>query len=122
MLILLGFVVVLLSVFGGYVLAHGQLAALWQPYELLIIGGAAFGAFLVANPAKVAKAVLAGILGLLKGPRYRRDDYVDILSLLYDVADEGAPGGHDLHRERTWTIRIRARSSAATRACWPTSG
>jgi len=85
MLILLGFVVVLLSVFGGYVLAHGQLAALWQPYELLIIGGAAFGAFLVANPAKVVKAVLAGILGLLKGPRYRRDDYVDILSLLYDV-------------------------------------
>ncbi|HET6396579.1 MAG TPA: flagellar motor stator protein MotA [Pseudoxanthomonas sp.] len=85
MLILVGFVVVIVSVFGGYVLAHGQLAALWQPYELLIIGGAAFGAFLVANPTKVVKAALLGIPGLLKGARYTREDYVDILSMVYDV-------------------------------------
>ncbi|MBD9368453.1 flagellar motor stator protein MotA [Xanthomonas sp. XNM01] len=85
MLILVGFVVVILSVFGGYVLAHGQLAALWQPYELLIIGGAAFGAFLVANPLKVVKGAMAGIPRLFKGPKYRRQDYVDILSMVYDV-------------------------------------
>ncbi|HSR64838.1 MAG TPA: flagellar motor stator protein MotA [Xanthomonadaceae bacterium] len=85
MLILVGLVVVLFSVFGGFVLAHGQLGSLWQPYELLIIGGAATGAFVVGNPPKVVKAVLAGIPLLFKGTRYRREDYLDILAMLYGV-------------------------------------
>ncbi|WP_372013618.1 flagellar motor stator protein MotA [Pseudoxanthomonas sp. 10H] len=85
MLIIIGFIVVIISVLGGFVLSHGKLAALWQPYEVLIIGGAAFGAFLVANPLKVVKAALLGIPGLLKGARYKRADYVDILSMVYDV-------------------------------------
>ncbi|AKC88036.1 flagellar motor stator protein MotA [Pseudoxanthomonas suwonensis] len=85
MLIIVGFVIVILSVLGGFVLSHGKLAALWQPYEVLIICGAAFGAFLVANPMKVVKAALLGIPGLLKGARYRRADYIDILSMIYDV-------------------------------------
>lgn len=85
MFIIIGFIVVLGSVLGGYVLAHGKLGALWQPYELLIIGGAAFGAFLVANPIKVVKACGSGIPRLLKGSHYRKGDYVDILAMLYDV-------------------------------------
>jgi chemotaxis protein MotA len=85
MFIIIGFIVVLGSVLGGYVLAHGKLGALWQPYELLIIGGAAFGAFLVANPIKVVKACGSGIPRLLKGSHYRKSDYVDILAMLYDV-------------------------------------
>ena len=47
MFIIIGFIVVIGSVLGGFVLSHGKLGALWQPYELLIIGGAAVGAFLV---------------------------------------------------------------------------
>ncbi|GAB3504798.1 flagellar motor stator protein MotA [Pseudoxanthomonas daejeonensis] len=85
MLIIIGFIIVIVSVLGGFVLSHGKLAALWQPYEVLIIGGAAFGAFLVANPLKVVKAAIIGIPGLLKGARYKRNDYVDILSMVYDV-------------------------------------
>ncbi|WP_374011554.1 flagellar motor stator protein MotA [Pseudoxanthomonas koreensis] len=85
MLILIGFVVVVLSVAGGYVMAHGKLGALWQPYELLIIGGAATGAFLAANPAKVVKAVMRGVPDLFRGARYKREDYVDILSMVYDI-------------------------------------
>ena len=85
MFIIIGFIVVLGSVLGGYVLAHGKLGALWQPYELLIIGGAAFGAFLVANPLKVVKACGSGIPRLLKGSHYRKSDYVDILAMLYEV-------------------------------------
>ncbi|MBU8975820.1 MULTISPECIES: flagellar motor stator protein MotA [unclassified Lysobacter] len=85
MFIIIGFIVVLGSVLGGYVLAHGKLGALWQPYELLIIGGAAFGAFLVANPIKVVKACAAGVPRLLKGTHYKKSDYVDILAMLYDV-------------------------------------
>ena len=85
MLIIVGFIIVILSVLGRFALSHGKLGALWQPYEVLIICGAAFGAFLVANPLKVVKGALLGIPGLLKGARYKRLDYVDILSMIYDV-------------------------------------
>jgi chemotaxis protein MotA len=85
MLVVVGTLVVIISVLGGYVLSHGQLLALWQPYELLIIGGGAGGAFLIANPGKLVKAAFSDMLGLLKGPAYRRQDYVDLLSLLYDI-------------------------------------
>ncbi len=85
MLILVGSLVVLVSVFGGYVLSHGHLLALWQPYELLIIGGASIGAFITANPSKVVKQAGREIVALFKPPRYQRADYVDLLSLLYDI-------------------------------------
>jgi chemotaxis protein MotA len=85
MLTLVGLVVVLLSVFGGFVMSHGQLASLWQPYEIVIIGGAAAGAFVVSNPPKVVKAALGGIPLLLKGNRYKRAEYLDILTMLYAV-------------------------------------
>ncbi len=47
--------------------------------------GAAFGAFVTSNPLKVVKGAFAAAIGLLKGPRYRREDYVDLLKLLYDI-------------------------------------
>jgi chemotaxis protein MotA len=85
MLVIIGSLVVLLSVLGGYLMSHGKMLALWQPYELLIIGGGALGAFLVANSATVVKASLQGMMGLLKGLTYRKQDYVDLLSMLYDI-------------------------------------
>ena len=85
MLVLIGAVVVLGCVLGGFLLSHGQMLALWQPYELLIIGGGALGAFLSANPSKVVKAAARDALGLLKGPKYRKQDYVDLLAMLYDL-------------------------------------
>lgn len=85
MLILIGSLVVLGCVLGGYVLSHGHLLALWQPYELIIIFGGSIGAFLTANSAKVIKDALHEITGLVKGPKYRKQDFVDVLSLLYDI-------------------------------------
>lgn len=85
MLVLVGTLVVLGCVLGGYVMSHGNLLALWQPYELLIIFGGAAGAFLAANPAKVVKASAREVLGLMKGPTYTKQDYVDLLALLYDI-------------------------------------
>ncbi|MDR3414634.1 MAG: hypothetical protein P4L83_00475 [Nevskia sp.] len=85
MLVIIGSIVVLVSVVGGFVLSHGHLLALWQPYELLIIGGAAFGSFLTSNPPKVVKEALAGGVGIMRGPRYKRGDYLDILSLTHEV-------------------------------------
>jgi chemotaxis protein MotA len=63
----------------------GKLLALWHPTEVIIIVGAALGSFIISNPIKVVKASFANSLGLLKGPRYGRADYVDILKLLYDI-------------------------------------
>ncbi len=68
MLIIVGLIIVVLSVLGGYVGAHGKMAALWQPFELVIIGGAALGAFLVGTPAKTVKATLASVPAVFKGP------------------------------------------------------
>ncbi len=93
MLILIGFLVVILSVVGGYVASHGKIAALWQPFELVIIGGAAFGAFLVSTPLKTVKETFSAAIGTLKGPRYQRQDYLDVLSLLYELLNKARREG-----------------------------
>jgi chemotaxis protein MotA len=93
MLIIVGFLVVIISVVGGYVLSHGKLGALWQPYELLIIGGAALGAFLVSTPGKIVKATFVDIAGVFKGPRYKSDDYRATLTLIYELLNKARRDG-----------------------------
>ena len=93
MLIIVGLLVVILSVLGGYVGAHGKLGALWQPYELVIIGGAALGAFLVGTPVKTVKQTLQATVGVFKGPRYKQQDYIDVLSLLYELLNKARREG-----------------------------
>ena len=85
MLVIVGYIVVLGAVFGGFALAGGHLAALLQPVELLMIGGAATGAFLVANPNKVIKGTLKALPSLLRGSRYNKTLYLEMLTLLYDI-------------------------------------
>lgn len=85
MLIIIGYIIVLGCVGGGFVLSHGELAALWQPNELIIIGGAALGAFVTANPGSVLKAVVGGVLGALKGSKYNKAMYLELLSLMYEL-------------------------------------
>ena len=83
--LVVGIVIVFASVLGGFVLSHGQVLALWQPYELLIIGGAATGAFVIANPARTIKAAIGGVPQLLKASPYGRELHMDALALLYAV-------------------------------------
>ncbi|KAB8042728.1 flagellar motor stator protein MotA [Janthinobacterium aquaticum] len=85
MLVILGYIIVCASVFGGFALAGGHLAALFQPLELLMIGGAAVGAFLVGNNNKAIKATLAALPSLLKGSRYTKELYMELMSLLFEV-------------------------------------
>jgi len=84
-LVIVGYLVVIGSVFGGFVIAGGHLAALLQPVELLMIGGAAAGAFLVGNTAKVIKATLKALPTLFKGSRYDKALYLETLALLFDI-------------------------------------
>ena len=85
MLVIIGYIVVCASVFGGFALAGGHLAALFQPVELLMIGGAALGAFLVGNNNKAIKATLAALPSLFKGSRYTKELYMELMSLLFEV-------------------------------------
>lgn len=59
--------------------------ALWQPYELLVIGGSAFGAFVVSNPSNIIKDSLASIPMLLKGSKYNKAIYLDLLGLMFSL-------------------------------------
>ena len=85
MLVIIGYIIVCASVFGGFALAGGHLAALFQPLELLMIGGAALGAFLVGNNNKAIKATLAALPTLFKGSRYTKELYMELMSLLFEV-------------------------------------
>ena len=85
MIQIIGSVVVLGCVLGGFLLEGGHILALWHPTEILIIVGAAFGAFLTSNPPKIVKAAFQQALSIHKGPRYKREDYVTLLKLIYDI-------------------------------------
>jgi chemotaxis protein MotA len=85
MLVIIGYVVVLASVFGGYALAGGHLGGLFQPIELLMIGGGAVGAFFVGNTGKAVKATLKGLPSILKGSKYNKASYMELMALLYEL-------------------------------------
>ncbi len=85
MTVLLGGIIVLAAVLGGYVLSHGDILALWQPYELIIIGGAALGAFITANSTKVSIATFKQIPKLLLKSRFNKTLYLELLALLYQL-------------------------------------
>lgn len=85
MLVIVGYIVVILSVFGGFALAGGHLAALFQPLELLMIGGGAGGAFMVGNNSKAIKATLKALPTIFKGSKYNRALYMDMMALLYEL-------------------------------------
>lgn len=82
MLIIIGFVIVIASVLGGYILSHGQLLALWQPFEVLIILGAALGSFVVANPWHVIWGSIKTIPLLFLGNPFNKAFYFDFLCVL----------------------------------------
>ncbi|MFN0039311.1 MAG: flagellar motor stator protein MotA [Burkholderiales bacterium] len=85
MLIIVGYLIVCGSVFGGFVLAGGHLTSLFQPVELLMIGGAAFGAFFVGNSIKGIKATFRALPTLFKGAHYNKAVYMELMGLLYEV-------------------------------------
>jgi chemotaxis protein MotA len=85
MFVIIGFIVVFGSVIGGYVLHHGELAVLWQPTELIIIGGAAVGTLLIANPLPLTIAIFKGAIGTLSGSKIKKETFVDALKMLYEL-------------------------------------
>ena len=85
MLVLVGYVLVLGAVFGGYSLAGGHMGAMYQPLELLMIGGAALGALIIMSPKKVLVDIVKGLGNCLKGAPHNRASYEDLLKVLYEL-------------------------------------
>ncbi len=85
MFFIVGFIVVILSVLGGYAAMGGKLGVLWQPFEFVIIGGAAIGAFIIANPKEVLAKTGKAFSLVIKSPKYNKEAYLDILSLQYQI-------------------------------------
>ena len=85
MLTIGAFVFLLACVFGSYVTSGGSVAALAEalPFEMWTIGGAAIGSFLMANGMHETKHTLSGFRKIMKGPSFRKADYVELLSLLF---------------------------------------
>jgi chemotaxis protein MotA len=85
MFVIIGFIIVIVAVIGGYLLEHGNLSVLFQPVELLIIGGAALGGFLISNPLNIIKPTLSAVIGIFTQKSYSKEDYIDALMLLNGV-------------------------------------
>ncbi len=84
MLVVVGAIIVIASVVGGYLMHGGKLLLLSQPAEFVIIGGAAIGSMIISTPISVLKSLMAQLLGVFKPP-LSRTDYADLLSMLYQL-------------------------------------
>lgn len=91
MLPIVGVIVVLGCVFGGYTAAGGKLDIIMKalPFEFLIIGGAAVGAYMIANGSTVLKRTGGDFAKALKGPKWKKEDYTALLCLLFELVRLG---------------------------------
>ncbi|MBF0538938.1 MAG: flagellar motor stator protein MotA [Nitrospirae bacterium] len=85
MTVLVGMVIVLTAVVGGYLMEHGNLALLINPAEFFIIGGAAFGSFVVASPKKVLLMTAGKLKHLFSEGTANKESYLELLSLMFLV-------------------------------------
>ncbi|AUH00348.1 flagellar motor stator protein MotA [Prodigiosinella confusarubida] len=83
MLVILGYIVIIGSILGGYLIVGGELGALYQPSELLIIAGSAIGAFTVGNNGKAIKATARSLPLLFLGTKYTKAIYMDLMAVLF---------------------------------------
>ncbi len=84
MLVIVGIITVFATVIGGYILEGGHIMALYQPVEVLIIGGAAVGAMLVGNSMHVIKGMVSQLTAIF-GSGYTKQDYQDILVMMFEI-------------------------------------
>ena len=93
MIVIIGFVIVSAAVIGGYLLEGGNLSVIFQPVEILIIGGAALGGFIIASPMKVIKATGSSIARIFTNKPYTKQDYMEALIMIngifYKIRQQG---------------------------------
>ena len=93
MFVIIGILVVFGAVAGGYLMEHGNLRVQMQPAELIMIGGAALGTVLVANPLHILKEIVGGLVSVFKGSKCTRQFYLDSLKTMYDLFNKARREG-----------------------------
>jgi chemotaxis protein MotA len=93
MFAIIGIVVVFGSVLGGYLMEHGNVKVLIQPAELVVIGGAAIGTVLIANPLHILKQIVGGVVGVFGGSKFTRQRYLDSLKMMYELLNKARREG-----------------------------
>ena len=93
MFAIIGMVVVIGAIIGGYLMEHGNLKVLIQPAELLIIGGAAIGTVLIANPLHILTQITGGAIGVFKGSKFTKQRYIESLRLIYELLNKARRQG-----------------------------
>jgi len=91
--VIIGLVIVIGAVLGGYVMAHGHLEVLVQPNEFLVLGGAGLGSMIMANPPAVLKASITQVIGLLKPNPFGAKAYAELLQVLYEIFQKARKDG-----------------------------
>lgn len=99
-MIFIGFILVTFAVAGGYLMEQGNLHILFQPAEAVIIFGAAIGGFIIATPSHIIKLVKDGLGQAFKGRMYTKNDYIELLSLLYETLQKiGKEGLREIEKD-----------------------
>jgi chemotaxis protein MotA len=93
MFAIIGIVLVLAAIVGGYLMEHGQLLVLLQPAELIIILGSSVGTLLIANPSATIKKLAAGIGGVFGSDKRDKAFYLENLKMLYDLFTSARKSG-----------------------------
>jgi chemotaxis protein MotA len=93
MFAIIGIVIVFGCIVAGYLMEHGNLLVLLQPAELVIIGGAALGTVLVANPLHIIKKIIGGLSGVFTGSKFGKQVYIDTLKMMYDLLNKARKDG-----------------------------
>ncbi len=119
MMFIIGTVILVVCVFGGYLLEHGKLEVMFQPVEFLIIFGAATASFVIASPVYVVQAVIRSLPLILSFKTVGKEDYMQFLSLLYKLftkirkegivsieSDIESPDTSDIFRQYSYEPKI----------------
>ncbi|MDZ4658382.1 MAG: flagellar motor stator protein MotA [Bythopirellula sp.] len=85
MIVIIGFIVVIVGVLGGFSMAGGHAGALWHPSEIVTIGGASLGALIVMSSKKTLIDLFKGVMQAIKGSPFNRKMYNELFSLMYDL-------------------------------------
>src|SRR5271163_2381386 len=93
MFVIIGIVVVFGAVVGGYLMEHGNLKVLVQPAELVVLGGAAIGTLLIANPLHILKAVAGGVTGVFGGSKYDKTKYLETMKMMFELLSRARKEG-----------------------------
>src|SRR5580693_2382003 len=82
---IIGILIVIAAIMGGYLMEHGNVKVLLQPAELLIIGGAAMGTVLIANPLHILKKIASGVAGVFGASKFTKKRYIESLKMMFEL-------------------------------------